>query len=530
MINKLKKILFTILAVILPTAFNIHGAFASENDSSISYQRIDGAYFYLVNNSTGAIDTNYVTKFYLNGAIAYCIEPMQDINTRVYSSTNDWNVTSLSEEQRKNIEMIGYFGYEYAGHGNDRFWLAAQELIWNTVNPNVSVRFTTGANGTGDNIDLTGEKNEILSLINNYQTRPSFDSQLIEGYIGDELTLTDSNNVLSSYEMSYNGNQEITKEGNTLNIKLKDNYIGTDNIHFYKNNYDNEPTIIYYQGESQKLARLRISNPITSDVTIKSKGGDVEVDKTGEKLVYEDASYHYEDIKLSNTTFAVYSNEDILDFNGDKVFNKYELVGTLTSNSDGYDSLHNLYYGKYFVIEGETDPRHVLDNQKYDFEIIKGDLVNGKLVKRLEFKNFFKKGTLEFTKTDLVTGEVIPNTTVMIFTEDDRLIFTGTTDENGKITITDLPVGEKFYMIEKNPSTGYQITDEIIYFEITENGEVVKANMTNKKIEESKETPEVQVVEVPNTGLNTSNILNIVAIVFTVAGVCYIVYDKKKRG
>ena len=113
-----------------------------------------------------------------------------------------------------------------------------------------------------------------------------------------------------------------------------------------------------------------------------------------------------------------------------------------------------------------------------------------------------KKGTFELTKTDLVTGEVIPNTGIQIFTEEDRLIFTGVTDENGKIVITDIPVGVKLYMIEKNPATGYQITDEKIFFEITENGEIVKANMTNEKIKGTLDFTKLDISNdkpVPNT-------------------------------
>ena len=61
-----------------------------------------------------------------------------------------------------------------------------------------------------------------------------------------------------------------------------------------------------------------------------------------------------------------------------------------------------------------------------------------------------KKGELEFTKTDLVNGEPIPNTIIQIYVEDtNELIFTGETDENGKIIITDLVAGKKYYILEK---------------------------------------------------------------------------------
>ena len=497
-----KKILLTIFTMILCMPILSLKVKAADNDSNISYQKIDGVYFYLVNNSTGAVDTNHVTKFFLNGKIAYCIEPMVDINTRVYSSTNDWNVTGLSVENRRYIERVGYFGYEYAGHGNDRYWLAAQQLIWEKVNPNVSAKFTTGTNGSGEVIDLSPERNEIINLMNTYDMKASFHNTTIEGYIGDEFTVEDTNGVLNTFQIYYNGKHQITQNGNSVTIKLNDKAMGDEVVEFRKANYDNEVSIIYYNGVSQKLASLRISDPASTFFRLKSKGADVIVEKKGENVVFENASYHYEEVPLKDTVFPVYANENITDLNGNTVYKKYDLVGTLSTNEDGFSQLNDIYYGKYFTVEGETDPKHVIDDKKYEFEITKGDLIDGKLVKTLNFKNFMKKGTFELTKTDLVTGEVIPNTGIQIFTEEDRLIFTGVTDENGKIVITDIPVGVKLYMIEKNPATGYQITDEKIFFEITENGEIVKANMTNEKIKGTLDFTKLDISNdkpVPNT-------------------------------
>ena len=61
------------------------------------------------------------------------------------------------------------------------------------------------------------------------------------------------------------------------------------------------------------------------------------------------------------------------------------------------------------------------------------------------------------------------------------MIYSGKTDENGKIVIKELAVG-KYYIVEENPIEGYVSSDEKVLFEIKENGEIVKAKMTNKKI------------------------------------------------
>ena len=65
-----------------------------------------------------------------------------------------------------------------------------------------------------------------------------------------------------------------------------------------------------------------------------------------------------------------------------------------------------------------------------------------------------EKGILEFTKVDLSTGEPLPNTLIEIYTENDELIFSGRTNENGKIIIKNLKYG-KYYIIEKDAPEGY---------------------------------------------------------------------------
>lgn len=526
---KVKRMLF-FLAVVVTAFFNTQYVSAGSNDATITYQRIDNAYFYIQNKSTGAVDTNHVTKFFMNGKIAFCIEPMVDITGKVYNSTNGLASSGLSTDVRRKIELYGHYGYEYPGHNTDRYWLATQELIWETAG-NVTVKFTTGANGSGSEINLNNEKNEILRLANRNDIKPSFNTDTIEGNIGDTITLTDVNGVLNEYNMTYNGKHKVTKNGNTLTITLNDKVMGLDEIRFFRKNYDNQTTVLYYQGNSQKLATIRLSDPSVGTVKIKSNGATVEVYKKGEDLIFENAGYKYEEISLKNVTYAVYADEDILDLNGNVVYKKYSLVGTITTGEEGMGTLKDLYFGKYFILEGETDPNHVIDNEKYKFEITKDDVIDGKLIKHFDFKNFYKKGTLKFTKTDLATGKPIPNTTIQIFTKEDRLIFTGTTDNKGEIIIDNLPVGIPLYMIEKNPATGYKITDEVIYFEITENGEVVKAEMKNEKIEEQKK----EIVKVPDTAMDDySDVKNIVLIIsgfllLIFTGFALYFYDKRQK-
>ena len=515
----MKKILGIIL-VLIPI-FSVGSANivkAAENDSQFTKQVIDGAYYYQRDKDTGKTMTGHANKFYLNGKLAYCIEPLVQITDHTYNSTTDWSVVGLTDEQEDYIEKVGYFGYEYPGHQTDRYYMAAQQLIWEKAR-NVETKYTTERGG-GSEIDLSKEKNEILSLVNNYNSLPSFVNDKIEANMGDEISLNDTNNVLSQFSVEYNGKNKVSVDNNTLKIKFSDNFIGEETIKFVKKNYDSQVNLIYYKASSQTLASLRISNPLNFELKIKANGGTVEINKKGEKIVYSDGTYRYETISLPEVEFAIYANGDIVDSTGKIVYKKYDLVGTVTSDSLGFAKLEDMYYGKYFLIEGKSSQGNMLDNEKYYFEISKNDLVEGSIIKKLDIQNYLPKGTLEFTKLDITNGKVIPNTEIMVFTEDDRLIYQGMTDENGKIVITDLLAGQKYYIIERNPATGYQLSNEKVYFEIKANGEVVKAEMTNEQIEK---------VQVPDTQKDQSSFGNIASIVVIVAAIGVLIYGEVKN-
>lgn len=246
--------------------------------------------------------------------------------------------------------------------------------------------------------------------------------------------------------------------------------------------------------------------------------GKIEINKTGESLIIKDGSYKYEKILLEDVEFEIKALENII-VGGKTYYKKGDIVGIIKSDKNGYASLDELPLGKYVLSEKKTDDKHILDETEYEFELTYKDQYTAKVVKSFEINNQYKKGILEFTKTDLVDGTPIPGVEIKIFTENDEEIFTGITNEEGKITITNLPVNTKMYIIETQAADNYQLTDEKIFFEILENGEVVKATMTNERV----------IVEVPNTGLDESYVVEIIGGLLIVCGIGALIYVKKKR-
>lgn len=234
--------------------------------------------------------------------------------------------------------------------------------------------------------------------------------------------------------------------------------------------------------------------------------GKLEINKVGEDLIFDEDTYHYDSKSLEGITFNLYMFKD----------NEYKLIHVLKTDKDGHISIDNLELGKYLLMEKETLDGYVIDGNKYEFELIYKDQYTPTITKTYTLKNYLKKGTIEFTKTDLTTGAALEGVEIEIHKEDGTLIYRGTTDKNGKVIIDNLFVG-KFYIIETKSKDGYELSQEKIHFEILENGQIVKANMTN------------QLIEVPNTLANKSIIPMTISLILFVLGLGIIVYEKKKK-
>lgn len=180
---------------------------------------------------------------------------------------------------------------------------------------------------------------------------------------------------------------------------------------------------------------------------------------------------------LAGAKFEVAAAEDIYVGNGYCIYPKGTVIDTITTGADGIaETTKALYKGySYTVTEIEAPKGYSISDEPT--QTIK--LVEQQAEFVVDFDNEQNTIPFEITKTDISTGELIPDCTFEILNENNEQVITGTTDENG-IAHFQLAIGKYFYREISAPDI-YEIDDTPYPFEITENDDIVKAKMTNKK-------------------------------------------------
>ncbi len=180
---------------------------------------------------------------------------------------------------------------------------------------------------------------------------------------------------------------------------------------------------------------------------------------------------------LEGAKFEVAAAEDIYVGNGYCIYPKGTVIDTITTGADGIaETTKAIYKGySYTVTEIEAPKGYSISDEPT--QTIK--LVEQQAEFVVDFDNEIITKPFEITKTDISTGEFIPDCTFEILNENNEQVITGTTDENG-IAKFQLAIGKYFYREISAPDI-YEIDDTPYPFEITENDDIVKAEMTNKK-------------------------------------------------
>ena len=195
----------------------------------------------------------------------------------------------------------------------------------------------------------------------------------------------------------------------------------------------------------------------------------------------------YPENKLSGAVFEIYADAD-----GDGKFNADVdiLIDTMTESETekGNYSLGDLPTGGYFMYEKTAPKGFVRDDDYHYFEIKEdGEVANVENKAGVGFINKPITGELEITKRDVATGKLLPNAGFRIKDENGNIVAEGYTDKNG-VAKFKLRYGKYTYE-EFDAPDGYILDSKPYSFEIKEDGQIVKAEMTNEK-QPTPDTPQ----------------------------------------
>ena len=231
----------------------------------------------------------------------------------------------------------------------------------------------------------------------------------------------------------------------------------------------------------------------TSKITIENekKKGEIEIYKT-------DADDN--NIKLKDIEFHV--------FNKDKKF-----IEKITTNDQGYAKTSRLPIGTYYIKEVKTNNKYVLDNK-----MIKVN-VEDDVVTTLNITNRKKKGKIAITKFsssdspvfNIKKGDLLQDVKFEIYDDENKLVDTIVTDENGEAVSKELEIG-KYKVIESETTSNFILNKNEIFINIEKDGDIKILEVENDPIkpglniekdgpEEAKKNEEIKYdFEISNTG------------------------------
>lgn len=142
-----------------------------------------------------------------------------------------------------------------------------------------------------------------------------------------------------------------------------------------------------------------------------------------------------------------------------------KLFDTITTNEDGYAETIDMPVGVYKVKEVAPPAGFILSDE------IKTVTLTTEDKETAVFERTNKANEVVLTKTDFTTEKPVPGATVEIYDNEGKLFYEGVTDENGKITVKELPAGAYTFRETISPD-GYAVNANTFSFEMDTYGKV----------------------------------------------------------
>lgn len=512
-----------ILLIIFVTLFSSMNSNTIESRASItvtSGRAIENTGAKIYQNGWWSFWNDGINYLYVNGEIAFCVEPMViGVDGHSYTSGDFDSAT------RHKLSLIAYYGWDKSAK-TDIDYATTQYMIWEALGATFEWRGSFGS-------QYPTLKAKVQAQINSHNTKPSFNGTTQTIKENETLTLTDANGVLSGMYLvnDYNGqikingnNLVITPNGsdNSLTIqarKIPEKYTGS--------------SIAYRSGSGQDVGTFKVTdplfanirvniekiNPIYEELTATTKANEkvnVSLTKTdidnGLALSEAEFDFYRDDVlfasgiksNINGIASATFTKEYTATSSSKRYVTNWNELSSANQqaviNSGAFKSRDEAYINAlkeaqakanelasqrhtYKAIETKSKKAYYLDptNSEVTTTITGSGNINlGMTNKRIT-------GIATIIKHDSETGENAQGEASLngavygLYAHDDILnpangnieYYAGEevnrVSVNGLTTITDLYLG-KYYWQEITPPTGYQLNTEKYFIELSQNG------------------------------------------------------------
>lgn len=430
----------------------------------------------------------------LNGQVAFCADYYTKVGfKKTYHSVTD-GYKRYDETTLKKLRTLAYYGYGYNGDKSYEMYMATQAAIWETIHGGevTLTPYRGDGNIKNKHVDVNYQQaasklNGLRALVNrkwqNFGTTPNLASSYMLKGVGDHhvLSINDPRGTLEDYDLVDHDGLDVSKNGNSLNIKATQPFTGKKTLRFSFHNrnngtLNNSQPILYISQDYQDVVRLGFMYNSTFSVDVEMRQGQIEVlkkDTSTKQLISSPATF--------------------------RLFDEYGKLAASLTTKDGSALSPLLPEGNY-TLEETHAPDGYIKTSKIE---INADFTKN-TIKTVEAFNDAIKGSIHIDKNVLFHKDVdlslinhdLSSIAFTLSAQEDilspdnqKVIYKKGTEigtyhlsKDGKLDIDQLALGK--YVLKETQSPAHFATNKESYiFDLKHDSEkktVIKKNVTNQ--------------------------------------------------
>lgn len=521
---KVKRIMAGFLAMLTVfTSLFANGstAFAASSSANISFWYASVTESGEVSELKARYDHGKILYAMIDGHSAYCMNFGLAAKGGQLMNSYENSRTSLTDTQAMYLRYCLYYGFSStstSAPSNDQCnqYIATQAMVWiiekgifgtSSADSAASKLCATAPDPNSSYAYYTALRDNMNRGIN--ATIPSFAAARVskaetyelkwnEGNQRFETTLTDTNNVLSEFDLSISG-YGVSRDGNKLTIYSSEVNTNATTGTFTSNSGKvqvNGSCVFWLTGSSSDqefVSEVPSGDPLPAYIKVKTENiGYGEITKTDEAS----------GVKLSGAVYGIYTDSGCTN-----------QVQTMTTDSNGYAKSAALVAGTYYVKEITAPKGYVLSGKVHTLTVKAGQTtgISATDKEQLGAITIYKEGEVltgwngsNFTyETRKLSGAVFKVTAgediykadgTKVYNKGDLVAENLVTGSDGKVLLSDLHLGT-YIVTETKSIDGYTINTTPQTVKIVYQDQTVEVQYEAATIQNARQKAEVSVLK-----------------------------------